>query len=108
GCAASTVVADTAGTTFTCSATSTGGSASESITVRRDATPPQLAPMLAARLLINAIDSASANASDALSGVAAAACTPVLTSSVGSRSATCTATDAAGNGAATAIDYRVV
>src|SRR5690606_12657662 len=36
GCAASTVVADTAGTTFTCSATSTGGSASESITVRRD------------------------------------------------------------------------
>lgn len=107
GCTPSTVVADTAGTTFTCSATSTGGSASRSVTVRRDATPPQLSPIVAARVLLNAADSASANASDALSGVAAAACTPLVTTSVGSRTTTCTATDAAGNSAAAAAGYRV-
>lgn len=37
GCGTSTVTADTAGTTFTCSATSTGGTAEKSVTIR--ATP---------------------------------------------------------------------
>ena len=42
GCDASDVTADTdaAGTTFTCTATSAGGSASQSVTVTRDATAP--------------------------------------------------------------------
>jgi hypothetical protein len=42
GCEAVTVTADTAGTTFTCVATSDGGTSTESVTVRRDATPPSL------------------------------------------------------------------
>ena len=42
GCAASMVGADTPGITFTCSATSGGGTLSSSVTVRRDATPPTL------------------------------------------------------------------
>lgn len=40
GCTASDVVADTDGVTFTCSATSTGGTTTESVTVKRDATAP--------------------------------------------------------------------
>lgn len=42
GCAAANVTADTTGTTFTCTATSAGGTASRSVTIRRDATPPSV------------------------------------------------------------------
>ena len=45
GCGTVTVTADTAGTTFTCVATSDGGTSTESVTVRRDATPPSLTCM---------------------------------------------------------------
>jgi hypothetical protein len=40
GCDAATVSSDTTGTTFTCEATSAGGTASRSVVVKRDATPP--------------------------------------------------------------------
>src|SRR5262249_38297844 len=40
GCATTVVTTDTAGTLFTCSATSDGGTASASTIVKRDATPP--------------------------------------------------------------------
>jgi hypothetical protein len=40
GCDAATITADTAGVTFTCTATSYGGTTKSSITVKRDATPP--------------------------------------------------------------------
>ena len=40
GCEAGAVAADTGGVTFTCTATSGGGTASRSVTVKRDATPP--------------------------------------------------------------------
>lgn len=42
GCATSAVIADTTGTTFTCTAVSGGGSLSSSVIVKRDATPPTL------------------------------------------------------------------
>ncbi len=42
GCSTSSVTMDTAGTTFTCTATSAGGTTSESVTIKRDATPPTL------------------------------------------------------------------
>ena len=42
GCDPVTVNADTAGDTFTCSATSTGGTASQSVTIKRDATAPTI------------------------------------------------------------------
>ncbi|HEV7606282.1 MAG TPA: PxKF domain-containing protein [Steroidobacteraceae bacterium] len=42
GCGASNITADTAGVTFTCSVTSGAGTASSSITIKRDATPPAL------------------------------------------------------------------
>ena len=42
GCETQNVTSDTAGVTFTCSATSAGGTASESVTVKRDATAPTI------------------------------------------------------------------
>ena len=42
GCADATVTADTAGQTFTCVASSNGGKASQSVTIKRDATAPTL------------------------------------------------------------------
>ncbi len=40
GCGATTIDFDTDGTTLTCTATSVGGTAPVTVTVRRDATPP--------------------------------------------------------------------
>jgi hypothetical protein len=40
GCDSTTINADTAGTTLTCSATSAGGTSSQSVTIKRDATAP--------------------------------------------------------------------
>jgi hypothetical protein len=40
GCEPTTITADTVGTTLTCSASSDGGSASQSVTIKRDATAP--------------------------------------------------------------------
>ena len=37
-----TLTTDTAGTTYTCSGTSTGGNVTQSVTIKRDATPPTL------------------------------------------------------------------
>jgi len=42
GCDAVTLVADTVGTSFTCSAMSDGGTTSKTVTIRRDATPPNV------------------------------------------------------------------
>lgn len=42
GCADTTIDEDTAGVTLTCSATSTGGTSSKSVTIMRDATAPQI------------------------------------------------------------------
>jgi hypothetical protein len=42
GCENTVVAADTSGVTFICTATSHGGSASASVTVKRDATPPNV------------------------------------------------------------------
>ena len=42
GCENSSVIADTAGATFTCSVTSGGGTSSSSVSIKRDATPPVL------------------------------------------------------------------
>lgn len=42
GCDASNVTADTSGVTFTCSATSLGGTATQSVTIKRDATEPTI------------------------------------------------------------------
>lgn len=44
GCGPQTVSTDTAGLTITCSATNAGGTTSQSVTIRRDTTPPEAIP----------------------------------------------------------------
>jgi alpha-tubulin suppressor-like RCC1 family protein len=188
GCDPVTLSNDTVGITFTCSASSGGGTASETVTIKRDATAPTIAaaattapnaagwyrsnvavahtcsdalsgvtacpanqllsnegsavsstavvvrdaagntsapsnvvtvcidktaPTLTpavtpSRLLLNADVAANANGSDALSGIATQSCVPLVTATVGSKTATCTAIDAAGNSASASAGYRVV
>ena len=108
GCEDSTLSSDTAGATYTCSATSSGGTTSvTTVSIKRDATAPTLAPTVPATILVGGSYSASPNASDATSGIANASCDPLDTSSTGTRSTTCTATDNAGNVASVVLDYTV-
>ena len=108
GCEDSTLSSDTAGATYTCSATSSGGTTSvTTVSIKRDATAPTLAPTVPTTILVGGSYSASPNASDATSGIASASCDPLDTSSTGTRSTTCTATDNAGNVASVVLDYTV-
>ena len=187
GCDAVNLVTDAIGASFTCTATSAGGTSSRSVTIRRDATAPVIgavattvpnvagwyrddvtvafncsdevsgvmscptaqvlggeaagiasiartvtdaagnratsnvvvvnidrtAPVLApgvapGTLLINATASANPNASDTLSGIASKQCDALATGTTGTRTVSCTATDAAGNSAGGSANYRVV
>ena len=109
GCGPSSVTADNTGVTFTCSATSAGGDASRSVTIRRDANGPTLDAFVSPDpVLLNGSASASHGASDGFSGLASATCGAVVTSSVGPKSAACTATDNAGNVTMGNASYSVV
>jgi hypothetical protein len=108
GCDATTISSDTAGTTLTCSATSEGGTASQSVIIKRDATKPTLSPSVSPNpVLLNGSATASPNANDALSGVASQSCGAIDTSSVGTKTVSCTATDNAGNTDTASASYRV-
>ena len=109
GCDTQNITADTTGVTFTCSATSAGGSDTRSVTVKRDATAPVLAPTISPNPpTLNLAATSSPNASDATSGVASASCTQPDTTTTGAKSLTCSATDNAGNTATTQLYYTVV
>jgi sugar lactone lactonase YvrE len=105
GCASNSVVTDTAGVTFTCSVISGAGSTSNTVTVKRDATPPVLT-WRAATPAPNAAGWNRANVSfpfnaptDARSGVATvSAASPLVLSTEGSGvTGAVTVTDRAGN-----------
>ncbi len=106
GCETSTVTMDTLGDIFTCSATSSGGTASESVTIQRDATPPTITG--------GNLEGANANGwyntpvevtficDDATSGIAS--CTATQTLGQGAdQSVSGTAVDNAGNSASTDV-----
>lgn len=108
GCDLQTVDADTSGVTFTCSATSAGGSESKSVTIKRDATAPTLAPTVTPNPVAwKGLATATANATDALSGIASQSCQAVDTSTVGTKTLSCTATDLAGNTNTANVSYVV-
>ena len=99
----STVTTDTPGASFTCSATSTGGSASQSVTVRRDVTAPVV--QFAGNLGSYTVDQQVAitcSATDATSGVMLNTCANVsadaYTFGVGTHTLFASATDSAGIG----------
>ena len=90
GCATQTVTSDTTGTTFTCSATSEGGTSTQSVTIKRDTTGPSIASVTAdasilwpANNKMRAI-TLSANATDAGAGMAGCKITAVNSNEGGS------------------------
>jgi hypothetical protein len=73
-----------------------------------DGTPPALAPTVQPGVVtVGGAATASANATDATSGVATQGCDPVDTSAVGTHTVSCTATDNAGNTATASASYTV-
>ena len=112
GCDPSSVTADTAGASFTCSATSGGGSASETVTVKRDATAPELEfSGNAGTYGITDTVNITCSATDATSGIAAATCPGAsgpATDFLGSNTLSASATDDAGNTATASTTFTVV
>ncbi|MCL4299195.1 MAG: YncE family protein [Anaerolineae bacterium] len=107
GCDATIITTDTAGTTFTCEATSAGGTASQNVTIKRDATPPTIsgsaAPPPNSNGWNNSDVSVTFTCADDLSGVAACGPDQTLSSEGANQSVTGTATDNAGNSASTTV-----
>jgi hypothetical protein len=74
GCGTTTISTDTTGQTLTCSATSAGGTASKSVTIKRDATPPTFTATPSAAANTNGYNNSpvdvSYTCSDSTSGLA--------------------------------------
>ena len=114
GCGAVTLSKNTTGTIFTCRATSAGGTASASITIKRDATAPSIEvespdddPYVR-----NSTLKADYRCRDAVSGISRCVGTVPLhalldTSRAGNKVFTVTATDYAGNTKTTTVRYAV-
>lgn len=112
GCGAATVSTDTDGATFTCSATSAGGTASQSVTVKRDATVPALSfAGNAGSYTVDQQVAITCTASDAMSGLASSTCPgasgDAYTFGVGSHTLAASATDNAGNGSSASTQFTV-
>jgi hypothetical protein len=101
-CAPRVVDFDTAGTAVTCSSTSDGGTASATVTVKRDTTPPALSvePVVVdATGPAGAVVTYEAVATDALDPAPSVVCVPAsgTTFPIGTSTVSCTAIDDAGN-----------
>ena len=109
GCDDVSVTTDQGATTYTCEATSAGGTSSDSVTIKRDATAPTLNPSVSPNpVLLNGSATADAGAQDNLSGIASQSCDPVDTTNVGAnKSVSCSATDNAGNTNSASANYSV-
>ena len=113
GCADQLITTDSRGETFTCHATSAGGSASESITIKRDNTNPTVAYTgNAGTYTIDQTVSITCSAADATSGIATTSCADINDAAyalllAGSTSFSATATDSAGNSATTSARFSV-
>lgn len=111
GCDPSSVTSDTAGASFTCSASSAGGSASETVSVKRDATAPVLAfSGNAGTYALTDTVAITCAASDAMSGLASSTCPGAsgpATSFVGTNTLNASARDNAGNTASLSTSFTV-
>ena len=113
GCGDALLNADSSGTTFTCTATSAGGTGSNSVTIKRDATSPVGVAATPSRSYDAAPDwynhafTVSWTGSDALSGVATCDTDSSFSgpdTSMGSLTGGCT--DQAGNSSTTTFSFR--
>ena len=102
GCDPNSDTSDTPGRTLTCSVSSEGGTTTRTLSYRKDGTPPSVGITLSrSNPEVGQTVTATPNAADNLSGVAAASCGTVDTSSAGTKTVNCTATDQAGNSTTT-------
>jgi hypothetical protein len=109
GCDSVSITSDQAETAYTCQATSAGGTSSQTVNLKRDATAPTLNPSVSPNpVVLNGSATASVNASDTLSGIESASCDAVNKSSVGSHTVNCTTTDYAGNNTTASAAYNVI
>jgi len=113
GCDTQSVVQDTAGVTFTCSAGSEGGTATQSVTIKRDATAPEITVpgtvTAQATGATGAVATYVATVLDLLDGAPSLSCAPQSGSmfALGSTTVACTASDAAGNTASASFTVTV-
>lgn len=107
GCGPSTVSLDTAGVTFTCSATSTGGTNSQSVTIKRDATAPSISgaasPAPNGAGWNNTDVNVTFSCSDATSGVGSCGPNQTLSNNGADQFASGSAVDNAGNSASVSV-----
>jgi len=107
GCGTTNITADTSGTNLTCTATSAGGTNSQTVSIMRDATPPAIGG-----LALPAPNSAGWNngnvtvsftCSDLMSGIVSCGPNQTLSGDGAAQSVTGTAVDAAGNSATATV-----
>jgi hypothetical protein len=116
GCDRVKVTDDTSGTTFTCTAMSAGGRASQSVSIRKDSAPPTIriaSPSDGIGFYTGQVVSADFGCEDSGSGVASCAGTvvagaPLNTGSIGDNQFQVTARDQAGIALSLARKYTVV
>lgn len=112
GCDATTVSTDTQGVTFSCSATSAGGTGSMSVTIKRDATNPVISfSGNAGSYTVDQTVAIACSVTDAMSGIASSTCPGAAGEAwavgVGSHTLNAAATDNAGNSSAAAATFTV-
>lgn len=112
GCTISSVTIDTPSADFACAASSAGGTASGSVNVKRDATPPVISfTGNAGSYPLTASINIACAASDALSGIATSACPSASgaawTFGSGAHALNASATDKAGNSSTANTSFTV-
>jgi len=115
GCDAVSLTTDTSGVTYTCEATSSGGTSSESVSIKRDASPPHVtmtSPASGATYSQGDTLKAAYSCADSTSGVNTCTGTvengsAINLSTTGTRSFSVQASDQAGNTANSSISYTV-
>ncbi|HXQ38874.1 MAG TPA: hypothetical protein VN843_33030, partial [Anaerolineales bacterium] len=107
GCADTTINSDTTGTLSSCSATSAGGTSSDSVTIKRDATAPSISGVASPAPNGAGWNKTDVNVNftcnDVTSGVASCGPNQTLTSNGADQSATGNAVDNAGNSASATV-----
>lgn len=111
GCDLVSVTSDTQGVTFTCSATSAGGTASQSVTVKRDAARPTVTYTGSLSYTVDQSVSITCTAADNLSGIASHTCDNITgdayTFPLSNNTGSATATDNAGNSGSSSVTFNV-
>jgi len=111
GCEDVTVDYDTVGVTFTCTATSGGGEASESVTIKRDAAPPVVTIggiEEGGEYYFGFVPTPTCAATDVTSGPDGECSVDGYSTTVGDHTITATAKDLAGNETTVEVHYTVL